>query len=140
MEIIKFKFNKQSNDKGSLVFLEGCKDIPFEVKRLYYIYGIENGIRRGFHAHKELNQALICIHGSCKIMLDDGTEKSAIVLNDPSEGLFVGKLVWREMYDFSDDAVLLVLASSYYDEQDYIRDYNDFISYLETSKNEYTLS
>ena len=130
MEIVKFKFHRRGNESGELVFLETRKDIPFEVKRVYYLYQLEDGTRRGFHAHKSLCQVLICIHGSCSVRLDDGKEKVDIELNDPSEGLFVGNAIWREMYDFSPDAVLLVLASSYYDEQDYIRDYSEFIKYI----------
>jgi len=130
MEVKTFDFKKISNSSGNLVFLEANKDIPFDVKRVYYIYGVNNNDRRGFHAHKSLQQALICIHGSCKIMLDDGTAKVDIELKDPSHGLFVGNAMWREMYDFSPDAVLLVLASEYYDEGDYIRDYDEFIRYI----------
>ena len=130
MEITKFHFHKRPSDSGELVFLEARRDISFEIKRVYYIYGVEQGRRRGLHAHKSLTQALICIHGSCKVMLDDGKDKVHVVLNDPSEGLFVGNATWREMYDFSQDAVLLVLASDYYDEQDYIRDYSDFLDYI----------
>lgn len=131
IEVTKFKFNKRGDTAGELVFLEACKDVPFEVKRVYYIYGVREGVRRGFHAHKELRQVLICIHGSCKVMLCDGKNKADIVLDEPSEGLFVDKAIWREMYDFSHDAVLLVLASDYYNEHDYIRDYNDFMYYIE---------
>jgi oxalate decarboxylase/phosphoglucose isomerase-like protein (cupin superfamily) len=131
MQITKFKFHERGNDTGDLVFLESCRDIPFEIKRVYYIYGVKEGTGRGYHAHKELNQVLICVHGSCTVMLDNGKEKTHILLDDPSEGLFVGKATWREMYDFTLDAVLLVLASEYYDERDYIRDYTEFIRYLE---------
>ena len=130
MVVKKFNFHKRGNSSGELVFLESCIDIPFAIKRVYYIYGVEQGCRRGFHAHKTLQQAIICIHGSCRIMLDDGQSKADVALNDPSEGLFVGASIWREMYDFSADAVLLVLASEYYDEQDYIRDYSDFVRYI----------
>ena len=136
MEVTKFKFHKRGNETGELVFLEACKDIPFEIKRVYYIYGVKKGERRGFHAHKELRQALICIHGSCKVMLDDGKEKIDILLNDPTEGLLVDINTWREMYDFSDDAVLLVLASEYYTEADYIRSYEDFMRYMKAVEGE----
>jgi dTDP-4-dehydrorhamnose 3,5-epimerase-like enzyme len=130
MQITKFQFNKRINDTGELVFLEANRDIPFEVKRVYYIYGVKKAARRGFHAHKKLEQAYICIHGSCKVMLDDGKERLNIMLDDPSVGLYIGKVKWREMYDFSEGAVLLVLASDFYDERDYIRNYTDFIKYL----------
>jgi dTDP-4-dehydrorhamnose 3,5-epimerase-like enzyme len=131
MQIRKFKFNGHKNETGSLVFLEAAKDVPFEIKRVYYLYGIENGARRGFHAHKNLLQAYICVYGSCKVLLDDGKEKTDVILDDPSEGLFLEKNTWREIYDFSPGAVLLVLASEHYDEDDYIRNYDDFIKYLD---------
>ena len=130
MKITKFKFEMRSDEIGSLVFLEATRDIPFEIKRVYYIFGVDANGRRGFHAHKELQQALICVHGSCKVMLDDGSEKIEVTLDDPSEGLYFGSMTWREMYDFSPGAVLLVLASEYYDENDYIRNYDRFIEYL----------
>ena len=130
MKVTKFSFHKRGNDTGELVFLESHRDIPFEIKRVYYIFEVEQGARRGFHAHKSIQQVLICINGSCKVMLDDGKDKEHVVLADPSVGLFVGDAIWREMYDFSHDAVLLVLASNYYDEQDYIRNYSDFLVYI----------
>jgi len=130
MRIETFQFHQREDETGILVFLEATRDIPFEIKRVYYIYGVQNASRRGFHAHKVLQQALICIHGSCKVMLDDGTEHVDITMDDPSIGLYIGNSVWREMYDFSSDAVVLVLASELYDEQDYIRDYDQFLDYL----------
>jgi len=130
MQPTTFDFHHREDEIGQLVFLEECKDVPFEVKRVYYIYGVKDGARRGFHAHKSLEQACICIHGSCKVMLDDGKERIDVVLDDPTKGLYVGNAVWREMYDFSEDAVFLVLASEYFDEQDYIRDYDQFLAYL----------
>ena len=130
MEVTKFRFRKRGDDEGSLVFLEANIDVPFDVKRVYYIYGTKEGVRRGFHAHKKLEQVLVCVNGSCVIMLDDGKMQTEVLLNDPSEGLFVGTATWREMYDFTQDAVLLVLASEYYDESDYIRNYEEFLRYL----------
>ena len=88
-------------------------------------------MRRGYHAHKSLEQILICIHGSCKILLDNGTEKKVVPLEKPYEGLYVSNNMWREMYDFSPDAVLLVLASDFYDESDYIRNYDEFLKLIE---------
>lgn len=110
-----------------LVALEEFKDIPFEIKRVYYLYDTKESVRRGFHAHKSLEQILICIHGSCKILLDNGTEKKVVALEKPYEGLYIANDIWREMYDFSPDAVLLVLASDFYREEDYIRDYDEFL-------------
>ena len=86
--------------------------------------------RRGFHAHKSLEQILICIHGTCKILLDSGTEKKIVSLEKPYEGLYIASDMWREMFDFSPDAVLLVLASDYYEEEDYIRNYEEFLAFV----------
>lgn len=108
---------------GCLVPIEENIDIPFGIKRIYYIYNVESGVRRGFHSHVELEQALICIHGSVKILVKTPYESEVILLDDPKKALYIGPMVWREMYDFLDDAVLLVLASEYYDVKDYIRDY-----------------
>lgn len=131
MQVIKYAFQQHGDDRGQLVALEEFKDIPFEIKRVYYMYDTREGVRRGFHAHKSLEQILICIHGSCKILLDNGTEKKVVPLESPYEGLYVSNNMWREMFDFSPDAVLMVLASDYYKEEDYIRDYEQFLKYVE---------
>lgn len=130
MQIVKYVFQQHGDDRGQLVALEEEKDIPFEVKRVYYMYDTGENVHRGFHAHRNLEQILICIHGSCKILLDNGMEKKIISLEKPYEGLYVANNMWREMYDFSSDAVLLVLASDYYDESDYIRDYDEFLKFV----------
>lgn len=130
MDTIKHSLRSSRNPTGALTFLESTRDIPFEIKRVYYIYDVAEGARRGFHAHKKLQQVLICVHGSCTILLDDGTEKREAVLSAPGEGLYVGPGVWREMYNFSPGAVLLVLASDFYDEGDYIREYSAFLNYM----------
>lgn len=130
MEVIKRNFTLKSNATGNLVFLEAMRDVPFEIKRIYYIYGVGRDDRRGFHAHRKLEQYLICVNGSCEILLDDGYEKRTVLLNKPNEGLYISSDIWREMYNFSPDAVLLVLASDYYDEDDYIRNYDDFIAHI----------
>lgn len=134
MQVVKYVFQPHGDDRGQLVALEEGKDIPFEIRRVYYMYDTKDGVRRGFHAHKNLEQILICIHGSCKILLDNGTEKKVVPLEKPYEGLYVANDMWREMFDFSPDAVLMVLASELYDESDYIRDYDEFIKFVE-SKN-----
>ena len=131
MQIKKYIFQRHGDDRGQLVAIEEYKDIPFRVKRVYYMYDTGEGVTRGFHAHKSLQQILICIHGSCKIRLDDGKEKKVIPLDKPYEGLYISNAVWREMFDFSPDAVLMVLASQLYDEGDYIRNYGEFLQYLE---------
>lgn len=130
MQIIKYAFQQHGDDRGMLVALEEYGDIPFEIKRVYYMYQTKEGVRRGFHAHKSLQQILVCIHGSCKVLLDNGSEKKTVSLERPYEGLYVANNMWREMYDFSEDAVLLVLASEVYREEDYIRDYEEFLAWV----------
>mgnify|MGYP000748902595 CR=1 FL=1 len=114
------------DDRGQLVAIEENKQIPFEIKRVYYIYGTEKGVARGFHAHKELNQLAICVAGKCKMLLDNGVSKSTELLDSPSKGIQIPPMIWHEMHDFSEDCVLLVLSSEHYDETDYIRDYEEF--------------
>ena len=130
MEIKKYNFQPHGDNRGQLIAIEEYKDIPFDIKRVYYMYDTTEEAVRGKHAHKSLEQILICTSGSCKILLDDGKNKKVVELNKPYEGLYISNAIWREMYDFSSDAVLMVLASNYYDESDYIRDYNEFLSYV----------
>lgn len=130
MQVIKYVFQPHGDSRGQLVALEEGKDIPFAIKRVYYMYDTQDGVRRGFHAHKSLRQILVCIHGSCKILLDNGYEQKVIPLEKPYEGLYIENTMWREMYDFSEDAVLMVLASDFYNEEDYIRDYNEFLKFI----------
>lgn len=127
MEIIKYTFQPHGDERGQLVAAEVGKEIPFEIKRVYYIYDTIEGVRRGFHAHINLEQILICVSGSCKIHLDNGSETAEVVLDKKYEGLYLSNDMWREMYDFSPNAVLLVLASEPYSEGDYIRDYQKFL-------------
>lgn len=127
MEIKTYSFPPHGDDRGQLVAIEAMKDLPFAVKRVYYIYDTLPGVRRGFHAHLNLQQILLCVNGSCKIHLDNGFETREVLLDKPNEGLYISNDMWREMYDFTPGAVLLVLASEYYDEADYIRNYDDFI-------------
>jgi dTDP-4-dehydrorhamnose 3,5-epimerase-like enzyme len=126
MEVKIVDFEVNGDDRGLLVSLEQNKNIPFDIKRVYYIFDTKEGIRRGFHAHKNLKQVLVCISGSCKILLDNGKEKKEILLDSPKNGLLVDSVVWREMFDFSDNCVLMVVASELYNESDYIRDYREF--------------
>lgn len=126
----KLHFKVFGDSRGNLVSLESLRNIPFEIKRIYYIYGNKDNIARGFHAHYKLQQVLICINGRCKIKLDNGNISQSIELSTPNEGLLIDSCIWREMYDFSSDAVLLVLASELYDESDYIRDYNEFLQFV----------
>ena len=131
MQVIKYTFQQHGDSRGQLVALEELKDIPFIIKRIYYMYDTKEGVRRGYHAHKSLEQILICVHGSCKILLDNGKEKKIVSLEKPYEGVYIANNMWREMYDFSNDAVLMVVASDFYNEEDYIRDYQDFLNYVE---------
>ncbi|CAM3763914.1 sugar 3,4-ketoisomerase [Parendozoicomonas haliclonae] len=124
-ELISFK--ELGDERGALVALEQCHNIPFEIKRVYYIYGTQENVRRGFHAHKELEQVAICVKGGCSFSLDDGKEQAHCRLESPTVGLYMGAMLWHEMYDFTDDCVLMVLASDHYDEADYIRHYDTFI-------------
>lgn len=130
MQVIKYMFQPHGDGRGQLVALEEFKDIPFRIKRVYYMYSTAADAVRGHHAHKKLEQILVCIHGSCKIRLDNGRENKTVPLEKPYEGLYVANNMWREMYDFSTDAVLLVFASELYDESDYIRDYDEFLAFV----------
>jgi UDP-2-acetamido-3-amino-2,3-dideoxy-glucuronate N-acetyltransferase len=114
------------DERGLLVALESNKNIPFDVKRVYYLTDLKSMEPRGFHAHKNLNQLAVCIRGECRFILDNGFEKKMYHLDNPTTGLLIGSLVWREMDQFSDDCLILVLASELYDENDYIRDYEIF--------------
>lgn len=113
--------------RGNLSFIEGKKHIDFEIKRVYYLYDVPTEAQRGGHAHKELKQFLICLSGSFKVILDDGKKKKEVYLNKPNVGLYIPVNVWRELEDFSSGAVCLVLASDYYREEDYYRNYDKFI-------------
>ena len=115
------------DERGSLIAFEENNNVPFDIKRVYYIYDTKKGVPRGFHAHRKLKQLLVCVTGSCKIKLDDGKTKKVFELNTPDVALYVGENLWREMYDFSQGCVLLVLASEYYTPDDYIRDYDEFL-------------
>jgi len=122
-------FQSLGDERGSLVAVEiGMeKAVPFDIKRVYYIYHTAGGVSRGYHAHKKLKQVAICLAGKCRMVLDDGNSREEVWLDSPTKGLVIEDMVWREMHDFSQDCVLLVLASEHYDESDYIRSYEDFI-------------
>ena len=120
-------FNIHGDERGSLVALEGNIDVPFKIKRVYYIFDTKEGVERGFHAHISLKQICIAIKGSCSFVLDDGEKREEIKLTNPNQGIFIEGLIWREMKDFSKDCVLLVVASEHYDESDYIRNYDKFL-------------
>ena len=106
------------------------KNIPFNIRRVYYLFDTKLDVSRGFHAHKELQQVVVCLTGKCRMTLDNGLDKKNIWLDSPDKGLLIDKMIWREMHEFSKDCVLLVLANHHYNEDDYIRDYQEFIEYM----------
>ena len=114
------------DERGSLVAIEGNRDIPFDIKRVYYIFATDINASRGFHAHKNLKQLAVCVTGKCRMVLDNGKKRESVWLDSATKGLIIEDLVWREMHEFSDDCVLLVLASEHFDKSDYIRNYIEF--------------
>ncbi|MGR6503012.1 sugar 3,4-ketoisomerase [Shewanella sp. Koi 1] len=127
MKIKLIPLQAHGDERGSLIALEEGQNIPFTVKRVYYLFNTKEGVGRGFHAHKTLKQVAIAVRGSCRFVLDDGQERVDVLLDNPAQGLLIESFMWREMYDFSYDCVLMVLADQLYDESDYIRDYSEFI-------------
>jgi dTDP-4-dehydrorhamnose 3,5-epimerase-like enzyme len=123
-----------ADERGGLVALEGLSAVvPFAIQRVYYLHHTQAGVTRGKHAHKALQQVLIAVAGQCQVMLDDGLNRQNYWLDSPLRGLYVGPKQWREMLHFSPDCVLLVLASLPYDEADYIREYNTFLTWVQPS-------
>lgn len=125
-------FNIFGDERGSLISLENNRNIGFDIKRIYYIHSTKKNISRGFHAHKKLKQLLIAVSGSVDIYCEFQNEKQTYLLNSPNFGLIIEGPVWRIMQNFSNDAVLIVLADDFYDENDYIREYDSFL--YETNK------
>ena len=115
---------------GELSFFEGNRDVPFAFRRMYYISKVPEGVRRGFHAHKELKQLLFCPYGRIQLILENECGREEIELSDPSIAVVIERATWREMLWLQKDSVLCVAASDYYDEKDYIRDYNEFQAYI----------
>ena len=113
--------------RGQLVVIEGKDDVPFDIKRVFYIYGTQKDTPRGNHSHYKTKQYLIAVNGSCKVTLDNGKTKQTFSLDEPDKGLFQDALIWGTMHDFSDDCVLLVFADNRYKSEDYISDYNNFL-------------
>lgn len=120
-------FKDFGDERGKLVVIEGNQDIPFEIKRTFYIYDSDNDVVRGQHANRESEFVLINVAGSSKVRITDGKDEFIVELNKPMMGVYIPKMVWKDMYDFSSDSVLLVLASTHYDGSEYIRDYNDYL-------------
>jgi len=123
---------KITDPRGNLTFIEGGNHIPFEIKRVYYLYDVPGGAERGGHAHKELEQLIIAMSGSFDIILDDGTRKERFHMNRSYFGLYVSSMIWREIDNFSSGAVCMCLASNLYDEADYYRDYREYINAIRT--------
>ncbi|QOV80314.1 WxcM-like domain-containing protein [Enterobacter asburiae] len=127
MNIVKIPLQMHGDERGLLVAIEENRHIPFNIKRVYYMYDTQEKVRRGYHAHKKTTQVAIVLKGSCKFLFDDGYTKQDISLDNPAIGLLIEPLIWHEMYDFSEDCILMVLADDFYDESDYIRNYDDFV-------------
>ena len=117
---------KISDPRGNLTFVESNRHILFPIQRIYYLYDVPGGSERGGHAHRDLHQLMIAISGSFDVHLDDGREKKTVHLNRPYQGLLICPMIWRELDNFSSGAVCLVMASNYYDERDYYRNYDEF--------------
>jgi dTDP-4-dehydrorhamnose 3,5-epimerase-like enzyme len=126
------EFKVLGDHRGQLVALEANRQIPFDVKRVFYIYGTQEGIPRGNHSHYKTKQFLVAVNGSCKVTLDSGKEKITFDLNKPNLGLFQDALIWGSMHDFSSDCVLMVLADEYYDASDYITNYDKFLEVVKS--------
>lgn len=121
------KFNQIGDDRGHLVIIEGKVDkVPFDIKRVFYIYGSDTEVVRGQHANRETEFVLINVCGKSKVRIDDGVKEKIIELDKPHIGLYLPTMIWKDMYDFSKDSILLVLASEHYNSEEYIRDYEEF--------------
>lgn len=124
------KFADLGDERGKLIVVEGGQTIPFEIKRVFYIYGSDSTVVRGQHANKESEFVLINVAGTSKVRITDGKEEFVAELNKPMMGVYIPKMIWKDMYDFSEDSVLLVLASTHYDGAEYIRDYNEYLKMI----------
>lgn len=121
-------FDDLGDERGKLVVIEGGQQIPFEIKRVFYIYDSENTVVRGQHANRESEFVLINVAGQSKVRITDGEEEIIVELNRPMMGVYIPKMIWKDMYDFSEDSVLLVLASTHYDGDEYIRSYEEYLN------------
>ncbi len=125
------QFNDLGDERGKLVVIEGGQAIPFEIKRVFYIYDSDSSVIRGQHANKESEFVLINVAGESKVRITDGKEEMIVELNKPMMGVYIPKMIWKDMYDFSSNSVLLVLASTHYDGNEYIRDYDEYLKAIE---------
>ena len=123
----KVTFPELGDERGNLVVIEGAKDVPFEIKRAFFIYGSDDTVVRGCHANRQSEFVLINVAGTSKVMVTDGDRKEIVELNHPRDGVYIPLMMWKEMYDFSPDSVLMVLASTHYDGTEYIRDYDEYL-------------
>lgn len=135
-EVRRVDFRSFGDERGQLIALEEHQNLPFDVRRVYYMFDTTPGVKRGFHAHIALEQVAICLTGSCVIDVESLKGRESFTLDDPHAGLYMGGLVWRELRDFSEDAVVMVVASEHYTEDDYIRNYQDFEKALDEFRNE----
>jgi len=120
------EFKEFKDERGCLSAIEAERDVPFKIERIYYITKVPGHLERGFHSHRDLEQVLLCLNGSVRIRVDNGTDREEVLLDNPAKGLYIGPMIWREMAEFSEGSVLLVLASHHYDASDYIKDYAAF--------------
>jgi dTDP-4-dehydrorhamnose 3,5-epimerase-like enzyme len=128
VEIERVQLQKHGDGSGMLIALEQDGNVPFAIRRVYYLFATVRDTHRGQHAHRNLHQLAVAVRGSVTFLLDDGSGPSTVVLDDPSQGLLLGRMVWRELYDFSEDCVVMVLADQLYDPTDYITNYDEFLS------------
>ena len=125
------EFSQNGDERGHLVVVEGKQDIPFEIKRIFYIYGSDSAVVRGQHANRKTEFVLINVSGQCKVRVKDGKGNEAVfLLNRPHTGIYLPRMIWKDMYDFSEDSVLLCLASEHYDSAEYIREYDDYLKII----------
>ena len=128
MSLVRWVDFKPINDsRGEMTVIEAKHDVPFEIKRIYYLTNLSPNLSRGYHAHKKLQQLAVCLVGKCRVLLDNGSKKTWVDLSDKNKAIEIKPMIWHEMHDFSDDCVFLVMANDKYDEDDYIRDYNEFL-------------
>lgn len=127
-------FKDLGDTRGKLVVVEGGKDIPFDIARVFYIYGSDNDVIRGQHANRESEFVLVNVAGTSKVMITDGVNKEIVLLDKPMKAVYIPKMMWKEMYDFSQDSVLLVLSNTHYDGNEYIRNYDEYIKIMKNYK------
>ncbi|MCR5290712.1 MAG: FdtA/QdtA family cupin domain-containing protein [Treponema sp.] len=128
------QFKDLGDERGKLVVIEGGQEIPFDIARVFYIYGSDSTIVRGKHANRNSEFVLVNVAGSSKVMITDGTRKEIVELNRPMEAVYIPKMIWKEMYDFSSDSVLLVLSNTHYDGNEYIRNFDDYVAEMKNNK------